>query len=135
MEVAANAAHAQAIVSWSKERLPEDIPALILFHNNRIPPKLSRLINKDLKKTKTGFFDTHPCFRDRVDNVRNEDAAGIFHLEEPATVLLNDYPKLCRLVTKDFYSQMLGKNLKRATLISVQEAVALEGEMKEAAEK
>jgi Zn-dependent protease with chaperone function len=135
LEVAANAAHSQAIVSWSKERLPEDIPGLILFHNNRIPTKLSRLIDKDLKKTKTGFFDTHPCFRDRVDNVRNEDAAGIFHLEEPATVLLNDYPKLCRLVTKDFYRQMLGKNLKRATFISVQEAVALEGEMKEAAEK
>jgi hypothetical protein len=72
LEVAANAAHAQAVVSWSKEQLPDDIPGLILFHNNRIPPKLSRLIDKDLKKTKTGFFDTHPCFRDRLANVRNE---------------------------------------------------------------
>jgi Zn-dependent protease with chaperone function len=132
LEVAANAAHAQAIVSWSKERLPEDIPGLILFHNNRIPPKLSRLIDKDLKKTKTGFFDTHPCFRDRVANVRNGDSEGVFHLQEPATILLSDYGKLCRLVTKDFYRQMLGKNLKRATLISVREAVALEGQMKEA---
>jgi hypothetical protein len=54
-------------------------------------------------------------------------------LREPATILLSDYAKLCRLVTKDFYRQMLGKNLKRATLISVREAVGLEGEMKEAA--
>jgi hypothetical protein len=51
-------------------------------------------------------------------------------LLDPATILLSDYAKLSRLVTKDFYRQMLGKNLKRATLISVQEAVALEGSKK-----
>jgi Zn-dependent protease with chaperone function len=119
LEVASNAAHAQTAESWSKERLPDDLPGLIQLHTERIPLKLSRLIDKDLKKSRTGFFDSHPCFRARVANARNEKTDGIFHMGEPATILFSDYPKLSRLVTKDLYRQMLGKNLKRATFFSI----------------
>jgi len=122
LDLASNAAQALAVQSWSKERLPEDLPGLVLMHTKQIPPKLSRLIEKDLKKEKTGFFDTHPCFKDRVANARHEEGTGVFLLEEPATILFSDYAKLSRQATKHFYRQLLGKHLKRATFFAVEDA-------------
>jgi len=122
LDLASNAAQALAVQSWSKERLPDDLPGLVLMHTQQIPPKLSRLIEKRLKKEKTGLFDTHPCFKDRVANAHREDAPGIFHLDEPATILFDDYDDLSRRTTKHFYRQLLGKHLKRATFFTVEEA-------------
>src|SRR5262249_815829 len=80
--LATNAAYSLLDHSWNKTgRLPDDLSTLILTLSEGISPAEFRTIEKELQKSKTGFFDTHPAHGERLASARRESAAGIFHLD------------------------------------------------------
>jgi Zn-dependent protease with chaperone function len=118
LDLMTNAAYAIALHSWAKtERLPDDLSTLIVLLSERIDPAEFRKIEKEMQTSKTGFFDTHPAHGERLASARREDAAGVFHLEGPATQLFKDFPRMSRAVTLDFYREVIGKRVKRDALV------------------
>jgi hypothetical protein len=65
------------------------------------------------------MFDTHPCLKDRIANVSREDAEGVFDFDEPATVLLKNYPKLARQVSLKFHQAVFGRRIRRDQLVAL----------------
>jgi Zn-dependent protease with chaperone function len=81
----------------------QDLPSLIAQGAEQLPPKVRRKIEKRLQQNRTALFDTHPAHPDRIASIRRAEAAGIFHLDRPATELFSDYEKLAQSVTADLY--------------------------------
>jgi Zn-dependent protease with chaperone function len=104
---------------WLKDRYPDDLPTLIVSHTERIPKKLHRKIQKNLNKSRTGIFDSHPCLKDRMANVGREATDGIFHFDGPATMLPRGYSKLARQASLKLYQAMFGRHVTLDQLISV----------------
>lgn len=116
--VAANATYALLGQAWHRGApLPDDLSVLIAYYADEIPPTLRRRLEKEWKKTKTGLFDTHPAYQERVSHARAEKAPGIFHLDWPAARLFADFPKLTRAVTRDFYRQVFGRRVNPNDLV------------------
>jgi LSD1 subclass zinc finger protein len=118
-DVSSQATFAGAGSWWLKDRYPDDLPSLIVTNADKIPKKLHRQIQKSLNKSRTGLFDTHPCLKDRIANVSREKTEGIFRLDQPATALLGDYPKLARQVSLKVYQAIFGRHVKRANLVPI----------------
>ena len=53
--------------------------------------------------SRTSWGDSHPSDRDRIENAAHEQAAGVFQLEHPASVLFTDINGLCKVVTLRLY--------------------------------
>ena len=87
--------------------------------SQRIPKKVHREIQKDLNKSRTGLFDTHPCLKDRMANVAREATDGVFRLDGPATVLLDDYSKLAMEATFRLHRAVFGRHVRRDQLVHV----------------
>jgi predicted Zn finger-like uncharacterized protein len=120
LQLASNSAYGLASLSWyKKEKAPDDLSALILRIAEGIPANEFRKIEKELKKSKTSFFDTHPSHEERLASVRCENAPGVFHLDGPATQLFQDFAKLSRAVTLKFYRTVIGKRVTRDSLVPI----------------
>lgn len=91
----------------SSGKLVDDLSALIVAGADQIPAGLRRKLEREMRKAKTGLFDTHPSYQARVARIRAEDAPGVFHFDQPATVLFAHYEKLARRVTGDLYRDSL----------------------------
>ncbi len=115
--LAAQESFALVLQAWVSDRFPEDFAAVVVGLADRMPAKLCRRLHKALAQEKTGLFDTHPCFADRVANVRREHCAGVFHLDRPAADLFQDLPRLARNTSLDLYRGLFGKKLKRDKLL------------------
>ncbi len=97
-------------------RLPDDLCPLIVLVAAGLSDKPLRHIEKELSKTRTGLFDTHPAYPDRLAAVRRLNAPGVFHLDGPASRLFGDFPRLTRAVTRDFYRAAFGR-VRREELV------------------
>jgi hypothetical protein len=118
-EASSQAAFSLAPRWWIQDRYPDDLPSLILSTADRIPKKKHRRIQQDLNKSRTGLFDTHPCLKARLANVGREATDGVFQFDEPATVLLENYPKLSLQATLHTYRATFGPHVTRDQLIHV----------------
>lgn len=120
LQLASNSAYGLASLSWyKKEKVPDDLSALILRISDQIPEKEFRKIEKELKRSQTSLFDTHPSHGERLASVREEDAPGVFHLDGPAARLFQNFGKLSRAVSLKFYRTVIGKRVTRDCLIPV----------------
>jgi Zn-dependent protease with chaperone function len=111
LDTAARATFAEMGRWWATDSYPEDLPGLIVGNVEQLSDRVKRSVRKEMDKAKTGLFDTHPCFKDRLANARREAAFGIFHLDDPATVLVSDYPRLARRASQDFFRHVLGRRV------------------------
>ena len=78
-----------------ESRLPDNLPALIVSKIPQIPSDEFRELEHELLEVKTGWADSHPSDRDRIENAAREQAAGIFQLEHPSGLLFTDVKGLC----------------------------------------
>jgi Zn-dependent protease with chaperone function len=118
MSVAEGICFDLAAHSWHKnQRLPDDLSALLRSLAENLPPQVRQQLEKSLRQTKTGLFDTHPSEGERRANARRENAPGIFHLDRPATELISDFVKLSRAITLDFYRLVFGKRVRLGNLV------------------
>lgn len=89
-------------------QLPDNLPLFIAdIEHNLKGPAFREVEEKRLNDT-TGWSDTHPCDRDRIENAARENAAGIYHTELPSTVLFSDIHALGAAITIDTYRDVFG---------------------------
>jgi hypothetical protein len=65
-----------------------------------------------LEEERTGPFDTHPSFSDRLASVEREDAPGVFELDLPAAELFKGLPKLAEAASLEHYRGMFGRGIR-----------------------
>lgn len=105
----------------SEGRLPDDYPALVQHQEAHIPPDLWQEVEKRVQEESTGWWDTHPCDRDRLQAADKEAAIGVFHVDLPASLLFSDFPRLCRAATADWYRYALEDRFSSEMLYPVGE--------------
>lgn len=97
---------------YQEGRLADNLPKLVMINLSKMPREVSEMIERRFSEEKTGLFDTHPCYNDRVENAKRENAPGTFLIEQPATVLFGDFEKLSRAVTWDYYHAIFGPDFQ-----------------------
>jgi Zn-dependent protease with chaperone function len=121
LSVASQGAQSDLGEFYREGRLCDDLPKLILHNYQQFTPDVLGKLDRISVESTTGWLDTHPCDRDRIASARKENAAGIFQLEMPASVLFADYEGTCKRVTWDFYRGIFGNQLTREEIHPVDE--------------
>lgn len=130
--------------SWEEGRLVDNVPALILANEKQIPEDvLKKVLKAEFTEARTGFFDTHPSTKDRVEAAKALNAEALFapnfshpalqkYAEQregagetdkaqpflPASLLFRDFEGLARKVSLTFYRKFLGKQVTSKHLVS-----------------
>ena len=97
---------------WVKDRFPDDFPALVVGLADGMSRGDARDVLDELEDARTGLFDTHPSFTDRLASVQREDARGVCRLELPAADLFRDLPKLAEGASLDHYRGLFGGGIQ-----------------------
>ncbi|MFC1597805.1 M48 family metallopeptidase, partial [Planctomycetota bacterium] len=112
LNVAQQGAVAELQAFHKEGRLGDDLPRFIMANLEQLPADVISKVNQSFDEATTHFFDTHPANKDRIAAAREEDAPGVFRLDQPATVLFYNLPALSRNVTWDFYREIFGPQFK-----------------------
>ena len=97
---------------YREGKLADNLPKLLMSTTQHLPKDALAALQKSEAEEKTGWFDTHPCDRDRIENALREEAEGVFHLHRPASELFRNFDAICKGTTEDFYRQIFGQRLK-----------------------
>ena len=99
--------HAQGAHVWQQGRLAADLPEAVMSHLQRFTPRdwddLTHALDAD---DTTHYWATHPADGERIANVEQLGAAGLFLDERPARALFADFSALSRRVTERYYRSM-----------------------------
>lgn len=115
-------------------RLADDLPKLIRHNINDMPDEVKRTALEMTETEKTSMFDTHPSPAERIGSAHAEQAPGIFHCPWPASILFENFEAASKGVTIDLYHQLLGFRIPPNAIRPVEELVAKQESVKEAAE-
>ncbi|MFK7779201.1 MAG: M48 family metallopeptidase [Gimesia sp.] len=113
---------------YSEGRLVDNLPALININLKKLPESVVQAVDAAIQQETTGWLDTHPATLERIASAEKEDAEGIFRLKAPATILLSDFSREAKFVTRDFYLSVFGKAIPKEELHSVDELLIRQGE-------
>ena len=69
IEIAADKTMSHLRTAWFERKAVDNIPGLVGAVADRLPHSVAAEITTILSKGKTGLFDTHPCYEDRLKNV------------------------------------------------------------------
>lgn len=109
---------------YSEGRLGDDYPRLVMHNVQQFPADALQKMNAMVDESETGWLDTHPCDRDRIANARQEDAAGIFTLEKPASIVFRDFHKTSQEATLEIYRGYLGDDFNTDTVHDLDDLLA-----------
>src|SRR4029453_2130752 len=62
---------------WLKDRFPDDFAALVVGLADDMDSRDRREVLEELEEARTGLFDSHPSFSDRLASVEREDPPGV----------------------------------------------------------
>lgn len=120
-----NAAWQQTITQqtevYATNRLVNDLPRLSAMAAKRLAARAVQANWAVLPTAKTGWFDTHPSDHDRIEASKALGAVGILHGDGDATKLFRDFRVTARALTKHYYEEECGIDLKGVTLHSFEE--------------
>jgi Zn-dependent protease with chaperone function len=122
LSIASRRAHADLGDAWEQRRLADDLPRLIVAHARQLAEHRDDIL-KLLDADKTSWFDTHPCFADRLCNVERTGAKGLVACDVGAKHLFGDFGALCRQASEAFYRSVVGEALEKGALIPTAELV------------
>ncbi len=117
LSVAAQRAIGVLSDSWIEKRLCDDHAGLVVALAEKMPEDLRKKIESI--EQPASLFDTHPADAARIESAMAEGAAGIFHLEGPASDLVVDFPGVSRAVTSAFYRDVHGIEPKPENLMTL----------------
>ena len=124
LDLATQAAFADLREFYREGRLGDDLPQLIVARVQQIPPKLANALEQSVATATTGWLDTHPADKDRIEKAYEEKAPGVFVVEMPASVLLSDFSSQSKATTWEYYREMFGPALERSKLRPIGEILA-----------
>ena len=120
LSIASRHARENLADAWNQRRLAEDLPALVVAHAKQLAEHRDDIL-KFMQCEKTRWFDTHPCYTDRVRNVEALGAAGLVACDVPAKGLFADFAATCRRSTDFLYRALLGPDIEEAKLVPTRE--------------
>lgn len=129
--VAAQGAYASLREMWNEQTLVDNLPVLIASEVGHIPDEVRATVEKTIQQRKTGPLDTHPADQSRIASARQENAPGIFRVEQPATVLFRDFEGACQAATRLVYEELIGPQVAGAKLISASELIGRQGRLQQ----
>jgi Zn-dependent protease with chaperone function len=114
---------------FEESRLADNLPRLIVSNVPHITPETRKALREMQRAQKTGLFDSHPADPERIKNARLERTDGIWSMPPelencPASVLFDDFDRLCRISTLEFYQARLGEEFDKRRLTSTNELVS-----------
>lgn len=110
--------------SLDRKQLVNDLPGLISHHVRTVAPDAWQKIDEQIAESRTGWFDDHPCDRDRIAAAAKLASPGIFHLDRPAGDLFADFTAQTEAATWDLYCAIFGPKVPRSALLPIKEFVA-----------
>jgi Zn-dependent protease with chaperone function len=120
-----NAAWQQTIAqqreAYATNRLVNDLPRLSAMAAKRLATKAVQANRAVLPTAKTGWFNTHPSDHDRIQASKALGAVGMLHGDGDATKLFRDFRATAQALTKHYYEEECGIDLKDVTLHSFEE--------------
>jgi Zn-dependent protease with chaperone function len=128
---------AQQTEAYATNRLVNDLPRLSAMAAKRLATKAVQANRAVLPTAKTGWFDSHPSDHDRIQASKALGAVGMLHGDGDATKLFRDFRATAQALTKHYYEEECGIDLKDVTLHSFEEmstemlAAAVEDELVE----
>jgi Zn-dependent protease with chaperone function len=114
----------QQTEAYATNRLVNDLPRLSAMAAMRLATKAVQANWEAVPTAKTGWFDTHPSDYDRIQASKALGAVGMLHGDGDATKLFRDFGVTAEALTKRFYEEECGINLKDVTLHSLEEMSA-----------
>ena len=85
-----------------------------------MPAESRSQIEDTVGLSRTGIFDTHPSFGDRIRRARQAGEPGVFHLDYPATMLFANFDAVAKQVTFLHYTDSIGLPCDMAALVPVE---------------
>lgn len=114
--------------SWRKHfQLPDNLPVLIEYRATRMSEEKRRKIEDTARQERTGWFDTHPGFVDRVKSARQVQEPGIILNDRPARELFDHFESVSRLVTLAYYDDDLNVPTTPDFLIPLEKFILAQG--------
>lgn len=112
---------AQQTEAYATNRLVNDLPGLSAMAAKRLATKAVQANRAVLPTAKTGWFDTHPSDHDRIQASKALGAVGMLYGDGDATKLFRNFRATAQALTKHYYEQECGIDLKDVTLHSFEE--------------
>jgi len=112
---------AQQTEAYATNRLVNDLPRLSAMAAKRLATQAVQANRAVLPTAKTGWFDTHPSDHDRIQASKALGAVGMLHGDGDATRLFRDFRATAQALTKHYYEEECGIDLKDVTLHSFEE--------------
>lgn len=117
--------------AWQEHRLCDDLPALIVANLKQLKPEVVKDILMDAAKEKTGIFDTHPAYADRVGSLRREECPRMLECARLAEGLLRNAQAVSKASTFEYYQGVLGGEISQTQLVPVEKLVSQQQTMQE----
>jgi Zn-dependent protease with chaperone function len=109
-------------------RLGDDFPALVLDGVHLLNrDDLEKSVDEVVRDRTIGIFSTHPSNADRIAMAMRESTPGLYSVEEPARVLVEDWAGLCREATRNLYRHNFGLNLDTIKIVPSQDIIDAKG--------
>jgi Zn-dependent protease with chaperone function len=131
LNVAAQGAYSDLTAFHREGRLGDSLPKLIMHNVSQFTPDTYAKINRLVDESDTRLLDTHPSDKDRIVSAKRENAVGIFHVEEPASILLRNFDEVSQSVTWEFYRRVFGNRLRREDIHPIDELLERQGQERE----
>ncbi len=93
---------------WEKNhQVPDNIPEYLIKLEKQMPANFHEQARNTLLNETAGLWATHPTAAQRIQKCRQQESAGIFQLELPASVLFSDFIGTSRTVTYMHYAESM----------------------------
>jgi len=112
---------AQQTEAYATNRLVNDLPRLSAMAAKRLATKAVQVNWAVHPTAKTGWFDTHPSDHDRIQASKALGAVGMLSGDGDATKLFRDFRETAQALTKHYYEEVCGIDLKDVRLHSLEE--------------
>lgn len=89
--------------TYQNKILPDDLPAMVLWREQRMPEEVRANMEREAAEAKTQWLHTHPADPDRIRAALALKASGVFHQESPASELFSSFDETCKAVTKHYF--------------------------------
>lgn len=107
--------------NWSNKKLNNNIAGYLSHRIERTDDNLKAQIEKEINGSTTGFFDTHPSDKDRIESAKKENMEGVFKLAASAQDLFQNFDKYSLKTSVLFYMNLLNDDYKDEYLIDLEE--------------
>lgn len=129
LDVANRRTIAELRFSWKERRLADDITMMTLANVDRLDSAELKEVWNETASRDTPWFSTHPAPFYRIERAEASNIPGIFHSDETATALFQDFSALSKRLSLKLYRAQLGNEFSRRHMVSTEELVSQHAEI------